>query len=723
MCIVSLVFLACGSGRVNGQPPGAPATATGSPAVFLTVASGRPDMVSGGSVLVFVTVPPGVPAKTVRLSVDGVDVPSSLRRTRQRSVYEARIDGLHPGTHVLQARARNGQQSERLTVTNHPSAGPVFSGPHSRPFECRTQESGLGDPLDENCAAAPRHDWFYVTTTGAKVALPDPLGPRPADLATTTTWDGQVVPFIVRIESGTLNRSIYRIAVLDSPSTAGQWNASGWNQRVILRFGESTGAQYNQGVSRLPDVFKEDAADPQSMTALGRGFAYITSSLNVHKVNVNDVVAAETAMMLREHVAKTYGVPRWMLGMGGSGGAIQQMLIAQNYPGILDGIMPDAAFPDVFGTLMAVSDCRLLNRHFEKSAATDATRRAFEGHLKGACATWDKAKGDVIVATRGSVAPACGLQHAAWVYDPVTNPGGARCTVQDLNAVSLGRDPQGRAHRPLDNVGVQYGLESLRKGIIGMDDFLALNEQVGGYDVDGNWAQARTVADPQGLRRAHASGRVGSGGGGLATVPIMHMRAYAEPAGDIHTLDNDFKIRQQLVRANGQADNQVIWLLPHPHLARVPGQRTAPQPVLTQLLRETFIQRLDLMTHWLDALQADPDPLTPAKLAKHKPVDAVDSCWHPVTTERHREPATLDGPGTCHALYPKTPSPRRVAGAPVTDDVLKCRLKPLDDADYGPAGVSSAHRQRLQALFPDGVCDYAQPGVGQVPLQGTWLRY
>jgi hypothetical protein len=78
-------------------------------------------------------------------------------------------------------------------------------------------------------------------------------------------------------------------------------------------------------------VFKVDAIDQQSVRSLARGCAYVISTLNIHKVNANDVLAAETAMMLREHIAESYGLPRWMVGMGGSGGAIQQMLIAQNY--------------------------------------------------------------------------------------------------------------------------------------------------------------------------------------------------------------------------------------------------------------------------------------------------------------------------------------------------------------------------------------------------------
>ena len=49
------------------------------------------------------------------------------------------------------------------------------------------------------------------------------------------------------------------------------------------------------------------------------------------------------------------------------------------------------------------------------------------------------------------------------VFDAVTNPKGVRCTLQDGNVNVLGTDPQtGYAYRPVDNVGVQYGLEALQ---------------------------------------------------------------------------------------------------------------------------------------------------------------------------------------------------------------------------------------------------------------------
>ena len=49
----------------------------------------------------------------------------------------------------------------------------------------------------------------------------------------------------------------------------------------------------------------------------------------------------------------------------------------------------------------------------------------------------------------------------------------------------------------------------------------------------------------------------------------------------------------------------------------------------------------------------------------------------------------------------------------MSNDVLKCQLKPLDVAEYAPATLSAGQLARLQAVFPQGVCDWSKPGVGQ----------
>jgi hypothetical protein len=63
-----------------------------------------------------------------------------------------------------------------------------------------------------------------------------------------------------------------------------------------------------------------------------------------------------------------------------------------------------------------------------------------------------------------------------------------------------------------------------------------------------------------------------------------------------------------------------------------------------------------------------------------------------------------------------------VAGAQLTNDVIKCQLKPINFADY-KLSFTDAQKARMKAVFPAGVCDYSKPGVGQGPIKGTYQRY
>jgi len=417
----------------------------------------------------------------------------------------------------------------------------------------------------------------------------------------------------------------------------------------------------------------------------------------------------EALMMLKEHFIENYGVPKWTVGYGGSGGAIQQLLIAQIYPGLLDGLQPAASFPD---SSLHTADCGLLQnfwRSADPAVWTDAKKAAVEGYTKGTCAAWERSFVPVLTATN---ARGCALNDASKIYDPVKNPTGARCTMQEMRANIYGRDPKTRfARKPQDNIGLQYGLAALNSGAISVDEFLELNQRVGGNDIDGNFVAARSVADPVALRALYASGLMNSGGGGLANVPILHSRGYTDPAGDIHDRERDFTIRARLEKANGRSDNQVIWIGP----GRVRGET---QPSTRSNLGALSI---DTMNKWLDAITADPAPLSTDKIVRLRPADAVDSCWSEAG-ERIAERASFDGKGKCNALYPVHSEPRLVAGAPLTNDIAKCALKPIRYGDY-KVKFDAAQKQRLAAIFPSGVCDFNKPGVGQVPLKGTYQNY
>jgi Tannase-like family of unknown function (DUF6351) len=429
----------------------------------------------------------------------------------------------------------------------------------------------------------------------------------------------------------------------------------------------------------------------------------------VNQLHGNAILQGETLMMLKEYFIERYGVPKWTVGNGGSGGAIQQLVITQIYPGLLDGLQPTLSFPD---STLHTADCGLLQTFWRKADPavwTDAKKAAVEGFTKGTCAAWERSFVPVLMATN---ARGCALNDMTKVYDPVKNPKGARCAMQEMRANIYGRDPKtGFARKPQDNIGLQYGLSALQNGVITIDEFLELNEKIGGNDVDGNFVSQRSEGDLIALRAVYESGLMNSGGGGLGNVPIIHSRPYTDPVGDIHDRHRDLTIRARLERANGRSDNQIIWT----GLAVERTQSTRTQAVDFGALS------LDTMNKWLDSITSDPAPLTTAKVVKHKPADAVDACWD-ATGKKIAEKATFDGKGTCNTLYPVHSEPRMMAGAGLTNDIIKCRVKKIDFSEY-KASFSEAQKARLTAIFPTGVCDFSKPGVGQGPIKGTYQRY
>ncbi len=611
------------------------------------VLSGRPDMVTGGSALIAVD-GPGV-EEGVRLTVNGKAASVGL------------IEGLTPGRNIVEAVA--GGHRARLELNNHPITGPVFSGPHQNPFVCETEAAGLGKPLDANCSAATKVEYFYKAAGAAGMKPLDANGARPAD-----------AEFTVRRETGTINRAIYVITVRHEPGAALN---SAWNGRLIYSFGGGCRAGFHQA---KPLAGFDEAS-------LRKGYATAASSLNVFGNNCNDVISAETMMMVKEHFIKTYGVPVATIGSGGSGGSMQQHLIAQNYPGLLDGITPSASYPDIVTIVAPVSDCTLLNRAFEGGEWTDEQKTAVSGFATWkTCGSWMKSFSPALIRPGNCDASIPAERR----YDPVRNPKGVRCTIQDNHVNIFGRDARGFALRALDNDGVQYGLAAFNDGKITAEQFVKLNERVGGYDADGNLTPGRTIAGSQVLRTAYRTGRVNAGGGSLGSIPIIDFRRYVDQTGDIHDSIRSLATRARLVRSSGGAANRVMLTNP-------------PRGV----------NPVWLVDEWLDNIRKDPSADTAAaKLARNKPAALRDGCW----TEGG-EPAEQ-----CGQLYPVSGDPRMVAGAPVAGDVLKCALKPVDAAEYRQS-LSAEQLARLKAAFPRGVCDYTRPGVGQTTAPESWLRY
>jgi hypothetical protein len=479
------------------------------------------------------------------------------------------------------------------------------------------------------------------------------------------------------------------------------WTASqGWNGRLLYSFGGGCRAGYHQGRSIGGLTANRSYLEESQVGdyALARGYALAGGSLNVFGTSCADLISAETMMMVKEHFIERFGVPRYTIGSGRSGGSMQQHLIANNYPGLLDGIIPTASFADNMTFLDSVFDCELLNAAFSTSTLpwTDEQKAAVTGHASYA---YCKRNGTAYPNLRATNCDPDALPAAA-IYDPKTNRTGARCTYQDNLVNVYGRDPRtGFARRPFDNVGVQYGLRAVNEGKIGVDQFLDVNRRAGGHDIDGNVVAVRTVADPEALRIAYETGRLNDGSRGLSMIPIIDVRPYTDGDDDVHDIVANHITRARLIAANGHAGNQVF--------------RTYAPGTSIQLAQRYV---LDAMDEWLSNIMRDSAPARSPleRVVRNKPGHLVDTCYL-----ASLEPVT--DPSRCQTLFPVASNPRLVAGSPLTQDRLKCDLKPIDRADY-KVSLTDAQLASLREIFPGGVCDYARPGVGKRPPQ-TWLSY
>ena len=141
-----------------------------------------------------------------------------------------------------------------------------------------------------------------------------------------------------------------------------------------------------------------------------------------------------------------------------------------------------------------------------------------------------------------------------------SNPYGLRCTIADMVKNVYGTDASGRGLRvEPDNVGVQYGWNALQEGAITVEQFVSLNERIGGMDVDGARTAERSEASVEAIERAYETGRVNMMTGGLEWTPVIEIRNYTDPTGDFHERYRSAIIRERMLAAHGDAGTHVSW--------------------------------------------------------------------------------------------------------------------------------------------------------------------
>ena len=701
-------------------PSSAPAAGAGDTRpLAVQVLSNRADLISAGDALVAVRLPQRVDADDVRVRVGDRNVTWRFA-VRPDGRFVGLVRRLEVGRNTITATAPGYAGS--TVVTNHPNGGPVFSGPQLEPYQCQATA------VDDQCNEPVSYSWFYKSTDPAQPDLqPYDREDPPSDVATTTTDEGVEVPFIVRREDGYQDRDRYTILTLFQEGQV--WKAwrpqEQWNHKLLVTHGGNCGASYTPGNPPLQDysgtLESVPGVTPSYVTALGQGFAVLSTALANTGHNCNVAMEAESLVMAKERLVERYGRLRYTIGTGCSGGSITQHTVANAYPGIYQGLVTTCSYPDTLTAGAQFADYHLLRRYFEDPSRwspgvvwSPTQMAAVEGHLSHA---------NAVTADEGLFKAALNPEHdcsgtrdpvpgdESTRYDSETNPGGVRCSVLDIMINLLGPRPpsvwtpqeqaagHGFAGVPMANTGVQYGLKALQSGLITPAQFVDLNVKVGGIDLDMEPTDERIQGDPAAIERVYRTGLVNEATH-LDEVAIIN-HGGPDP-GAAHDYSHAFWTEERLRADQGHTDNRVMWFGPAPLIGDA------------QWANEALLA----MDSWLAAVEADgSDKPLAEKVADDRPADVTDRC------------VVSDAAPACsveelQVLQTRLSTPRQEAGGPVANDNVACVRVPLTRESYGPIGALFTADQwaTLETVFADGVCDWSVPGRGQGPAE-TWLQY
>ena len=461
--------------------------------IDLQVLSSRPDQVSGGDALVQVSAPSGLLDK-LTVERNGEDVTAAFKL--QGDGLVGLVDGFDLGNNELTVhrnRKSSSPPADRLQIVDYPTEGPIFSGPHQYPFVCKTIQAGLGEPIVDN-----------QNGLGFRVLNPD---------GSTAGWSLDCSA----AHSGRLPLPQHRWAV---QAASLRWLAARrprhhpaprWPRRRLRR---APGARHDQPVHLLlrdaralrrgPEPHRHVGVEPKADLHVRRrgrdrpqpGHARLERPARPrpapglrdhpferHRTNThyNLELGGETALMTKEEFIERYGVPHYTVGLGGSGGAIQQYIYGQNYPGLIDAGIPQRSYPDMVTQTIHVGDCELLEYYMD---VTDAANPMWQN--------WDDR--EWLIGLNGSStfpnpylggAPGSDECVNGWrgltplALNPLFGSAGAGTDRMDPTVMAAvhwthwddlkniyGVGANGYARSTWDNIGVQYGLQALREGKI-----------------------------------------------------------------------------------------------------------------------------------------------------------------------------------------------------------------------------------------------------------------
>jgi len=744
----AVLIAACG-GSGGGDPAPVPDPIT------LSVLSSPAKYVSGGDARIAVQAPQAEHAR-LELWLNGTRVTPAL--TADGARLEGVVAGLALGDNALEVRHATRGTVASLTLTNYPITGPMFAGPKQEPFVCSVLTELGKEPLvdttdskyyavkdgtgnvvgySKNCSIDSYVQYYYmpVGKNSHKDYQPMPTdGSRPPNIAKTTLLDGREVDFIVRWERGTINRFIYQYVMLapfgEDPSRP---DLSLWNRRLVYHFQGGVGFGHYQGG---PDKRAGLAY------ALGQGYAVAYSTGNRTGEHYDLILGGETAMMTKEGFIKRYGVPLYTVGLGASGGAIQQYIYPQNHPGLIDAAIAQQPYPDMVGQIPHVGDCELLEYYMDVTDHANAKWQTIKNrtwlvgmNAEETVANPYKPFEAAVNAVPGGpqVAFASGSTECrkAWqgltagAMNPKFDADGITARAADrMNGLAgfdpvpfshyddvrnvYGMGPDGYPRSSWDNVGVQYGLQAMKDGKITTAEFLDLNFKVGGWkQMSEMVAEGFPYYGTSGAEQAKAASIPGYfDPWGARNMNRWNPAAPDMPAPRTHaSLDAIKALYRSGLVFTGQSEIPTIdW---HPYLERRLDMHNVHQSFAvrkrirarmgssdnqviwftdtTNVSADDFDQvpmAMAVIDEWMANLRASPS----RGVAASRPERAADSCFGTDGALIARGDGVWDGvldsqaAGTCTARFPMYGTSRIVAGAPLEGGIFKCALKPVDTA-------------------------------------------
>ena len=194
-----------------------------------------------------------------------------------------------------------GGSTATLDVTDHSHPGPRASrGPARRRSPARPRPPVSDRRARPTAPRPPRSAGTTSRPSGEGDAGAGRCHAAPADLATArerqaglrVRREGRDRPLDLR------DRRPRRLERGQGPRF--QPSSTGWNQRLVYRFGGGCGTTYSQG---------SDFASVLDPKLLLKGYAVTTSTLNTFQSACNTVLSAEVTMMVKQHFIQTFGLP------------------------------------------------------------------------------------------------------------------------------------------------------------------------------------------------------------------------------------------------------------------------------------------------------------------------------------------------------------------------------------------------------------------------------